>query len=396
MAEFAVDRARAAWWLLGAAILVIVGFVAFSFIGTIVFGLFIYYAARPLNRQFQRVLPSRGLAAATSLLALAVPTALLMGYALAVALRDLRSYLTGLEDGRIEAVLEPYLAKTSVQDPSSALTDLDAGTVQDALAVALDYLGFVGNGLLHVFIMFAIAFYLLRDDRRLGAWLFRRFGNEEGNVTAYLAAVDRDLHNVFFGNLLNILLTGAIGAVTFTLLNNVAPPGIEIPHPALIGFLTGAASLVPIVGMKVVIVPVAGLLFGRAFLADASGGIGFAVLFLAVSLVVVDVIPDLLLRPYISARDLHTGLVMLSYLFGPLLFGWYGLFLGPIVLVVVVQFVDQILPDLLADRPIETSTTEASIQGQVRAESSPLFDDVEWGDGTTEPDGDGEGTPVPD
>jgi hypothetical protein len=42
---------------------------------------------------------------------------------------------------------------------------------------------------------------------------------------------------------------------------------------------------------------------------------------------------------------------MLAYTLGPLLFGWYGLFLMPVLLVLVVQFARIVLPDLLADEP---------------------------------------------
>lgn len=172
-------------------------------------------------------------------------------------------------------------------------------------------------------------------------------------------------------------VTGGIGAVTFSLLDSLAPAGLGIPHPALLGFLTGVASLVPVIGMKIVIIPLSGYLFSRAFLADASG-FWFPIVFLVVALVVVDLIPDLVLRPYVSAREVHTGLVMGSYLFGPLLFGWYGLFLGPVLLVVSMNFIDQVLPDLMAGRPITTGTTQASVKGEVLAERSPLFSAVEW------------------
>lgn len=379
MADIENGRGRVAWWVFGAAIGATVAVVLYSFVGTVVFALFIYYAARPLNAQLERIVPSRNLAAVLSLLALTIPTLFLLGYAFTIALSDLRSFLATSDLGPvIDEVAPGLVALDPVANPLTSLSKVDGATLQQLLRTTLDYLGFVGNGLLHVFIMFVLAFYLLRDDHRLGAWLHHHFDDDGGNVSAYLAAVDRDLHNIFFGNLLNILLTGTIGAVTFTLLNDVAPSGIQIPHPGLLGMLTGVASLIPVVGMKIVIVPVAGLLFGKAYLTGAAGGIGFAILFLLVSLVVVDAVPDLLLRPYISARGLHTGLVMIAYLLGPLLFGWYGLFLGPILLVVGLEFTTQVLPDLLADEPLDTSSTPASIRGEISAERSPLFAAVEW------------------
>ncbi len=48
--------------------------------------------------------------------------------------------------------------------------------------------------------------------------------------------------------------------------------------------------------------------------------------FLVLTIVVVDTIPDLVLRPYLSGERTHVGLLMLAYIFGPIVFGFYGLF----------------------------------------------------------------------
>jgi len=78
----------------------------------------------------------------------------------------------------------------------------------------------------------------------------------------------------------------------------------------------------------------------------------FTAAFVAVSFVIVDTIPDLVLRPYVSGRNLHVGAVMIAYTLGPLLFGWYGIFLGPIILVLVINFARHVLPVLIAREPL--------------------------------------------
>jgi hypothetical protein len=171
--------------------------------------------------------------------------------------------------------------------------------------------------------------------------------------------VDRDFSHIFFGNLLNALLTAIIGAISYGLLSLVTPPGMRLPYPTLLGLLSGIASLVPVVGIKLVYVPVA------AYLGYLSIGqpvlLWFPILFVVVSFFVVDVIPDLVLRPYVSGRGLHLGMVMLAYVFGPLLFGWYGIFLGPMLLVLLVHFTALVLPELLAGTPIEPDQVGDSI-----------------------------------
>jgi predicted PurR-regulated permease PerM len=202
--------------------------------------------------------------------------------------------------------------------------------------------------------MFAVAFYLLRDAGKLSR-LLARFGDDRGVYDAYARAVDKSLETVFFGNILNAIMTGAIGAISYSLLDLslVAPAGLSIPYPALTGLLAGIASLIPVVGMKIVYVPVAVYLTGTAYF--QGSGYWYVATFVAVSFVVVDSVPDLFLRPYVTGKNLHVGSVMIAYILGPLMFGWYGLFLGPIILVLVVHFVRIVLPVLLekeALRPV--------------------------------------------
>jgi predicted PurR-regulated permease PerM len=218
--------------------------------------------------------------------------------------------------------------------------------VIESLSSAVDTLAIVTIGLVHLFLMISLAFYLLRDDHRLSGWVVTQFGDEEGVLEAYLDAVDRDLRAIFFGNILNAVFTATIGVIVYSLLNTVAPSEAAIPAAAVIGLLVGAASLIPIVGMKLVYVPVAVYMGLRAAVADPAA-LWFVVAFVLVSFVVVDTIPDLLLRPYVSGRSLHVGSVMIAYVLGPLLFGWYGLFLLPLLLVATVHFVRIVLPELI-------------------------------------------------
>jgi predicted PurR-regulated permease PerM len=345
-------KSRAAWWAVGAVLAFALAFVAYSFVGTLVLAVFVYYGTRPFYRQLRGRVGSKSLAAALALLALALPVVLLVAYAVAIGLQEFNRFRETADLGPLEDALRPYLDISDiVADPGTVLSDPSAReALETALGSALDSLGIVGTGLLHLFIVFAAAFYMLRDGPRLTRWVIRRFGDRDGVLVTFVDRVDGDLHGVFTGNLLNAVFTAAIGAVVFSLVDLVAPAGSAIPYPALLGLLAGAASLIPVVGMKLVYVPVAGYLFGVAVLNDAP--LWFPVLFTVLALVVVDTIPDLLLRPYVSGRNLHVGLVMFAYIFGPLLFGWYGIFLGPLVLVVVYHFADLILPELVGGKPI--------------------------------------------
>ncbi|MFC7018535.1 AI-2E family transporter [Haloarcula halobia] len=331
-------------------------FVLYSFVGTFVLGLFLYYATRPIYARLRRRIRPPSLAAAVALFVLVLPVVLLFWYTAALGLGELRS-LAALDLSGYGELLGPYtdfagltaelqtVLQTLVSDPGQLLAESRLrGILTDTATAMTEYLGVVLTGLLHLFVALALAFYLLRDGDRLVAWTHNNFADE--TLVTYGRAVDSDLKTVFFGNILNALLIGTVGAIVFSILAAIAPPAVPVPVPILLGLLAGAGSLIPVVGMKIVYVPVSLYLAGLAAISDPQL-LWFPLVFFAVTFVVVDTIPDLVIRPYVSGRNLHVGAVMFAYIFGPLLFGWYGLFLGPLILVVITDFARVVVPDLV-------------------------------------------------
>jgi predicted PurR-regulated permease PerM len=343
------DWSRAFWIAFGAILSVALLVVLHAFIGTFVFGIFLYYVTRPVYRRVRHRIQPPTLAALVALGLIALPVILLLSYTMAIGLQEL-SQLSQAADGNLgplSDILAPYFDVSAlVSDPEQILSDPAIREVfAGSLSTTVTYLGFIANGLVHFFIIFALAFYLLRDDHKLAHWA-GRLVDDRGVLRAYARAVDQSFSKIFYGNILNAFLTGAIGAITFSILNTMAPAGHAIPYPALTGLLAGLASLIPLVGMKLVYVPLGSYL---AFLSALDGlGWWFVGLFFLVAFIVVDTIPDLLIRPYVSGRSLHIGSLMFAYIFGPLLFGWYGIFLGPIILVLVFHFARIVLPELVA------------------------------------------------
>jgi predicted PurR-regulated permease PerM len=374
-------RLEYAWVLIGLALLSLVGYVVYAFIGTIVFGLFLYYATRPVYQRLRHVVRPRGLAAAVALLALALPALVIVAWAVALVITEANVVFTN--EGSLASVLPPDLiafVTTSLPDAATnlqldQLSSADLQTIIDSATSVGNILTTVGIGLVHLFIMIALAYYLLRDGAQLSRWARFRFGDNRGVLDSVMDAIDADFHSIFFGNILNAVITGTIGVFSYTLLNTIAPASVAIPAAALVGLLTGVASLIPIVGMKLVYVPIAGYMIVQALLTDPNM-VWFPVAFILVSLVIVDTIPDIVLRPYVSGRTLHVGAVMLAYTFGPLLFGWYGLFLMPILLVLVVNFGRHVLPALInremvrpygvdpgvTGRPVDTDVTSPGLR----------------------------------
>ena len=362
-------RARLAWWVVGLVLGVVVLFVFYSFEGTFVLGLFMYYATRPIYDRLERRLGHPGLTAVAALVTVALPVVILVSYAVAVSAVEVAT-IAGQSLQGYEGVLQPYLDLSSLTVHPQRILELAQQSQGEfmrlggpkLLETAVDVLAAFGTGLLQLFVALAFAFYLLRDDDKLVRWFVSDIGGERSTAYTYVAAVDRSLQTVYFGNILNAFVVGLAAAVVYNLANVFAPPGLSVPLPTLLGLLTGIASLVPIVGTKLVYVPIAAYLVVRSF-EIGPRTLWFPAAFVALFIVVIDLVAEVIIRPYITGRELHVGLMLFAYIFGPLLFGWYGLFLGPLLLVLLVQFNRIVLPDLMQGTPIQTREATDAIGG---------------------------------
>ena len=416
--EFNPDWGRIGWVAVGAVLGLALLWVLYSFVGTFVFALFIYYSTRRVHGEIRDRVGQPTVSAALALGALALPAVLLLLYATAIGVQEFQEFAGTTDLGQYVAVADPYVNVTqAVENPRGVFEGAGGiDLVEPVLSRGTSYLGLLGTGLLHLFVMFAVAFYLLRDDHKLAGWV-AGFDDDGPTVFEEFAReVDDSLEMIFAGNILNAVVTGTVGAISYSVLNLVAPDAVAIPYAALVGLLAGFASLIPVVGMKLVYVPVAIYLAATAF--AAGTGWVFVGAFVAVSFLVVDVIPDLLVRPYVTGGSLHTGSVMFAYILGPLLFGWYGLFLGPMILVFFTHFGRVVVPALAGrERPSERDgesdgppAEEADPEGSVSADRERANEDgspdgataretgsEESGDGATADTGPvGEDTDAPD
>jgi predicted PurR-regulated permease PerM len=202
---------------------------------------------------------------------------------------------------------------------------------------------------LSLFVAVVVTYYLLVDGTRLREWLLRY--DEDAIVREYFEAADDELEAVLFGNLLNVIATSLIAIVVFQGYNAFAPAAVEVPYPTLAGALTGVGSLIPVVGMKIVYVPLTGITAMPVATGADPALLVYVGGLLALAIVVVDTIPDLVLRPILSGEATHVGLLMLAYTIGPVVLGPYGLFFAPIVLVIGMTFANTALPRLLGEEP---------------------------------------------
>ena len=347
-----MDEKRLVVALFGLLVAVVVGALAFQFIAPLTVSVFLYYSTRRFYTSLRRLRVPARVRAVVVMSALAVPLLLVVSYATVLLAVEARQFVMEY------ALLDVAATHVDWLGEMESLPDLTVSGLYEAyqagqLSPMVDFLGnhaallttVISNFFLNLFITIIVTYYLLLDGYRIREWLLRF--DDDAIIREYLEAVDRELEAVLFGNLLNVLAISLIAIAAFSGYNAIAPAGAEVPYPALAGVLTGAASLIPVVGMKVVYLPLTGITALPLVLGGDSSLLVYVLGFLVVAVVVVDTIPDLVLRPILSGKNTHVGLLMLAYTLGPVVLGFYGLFFAPIVLVVGLTFAHTALPRLL-------------------------------------------------
>ncbi|MDS0280957.1 AI-2E family transporter [Haloarcula onubensis] len=389
----APSRSRLGWWAYVAALAVAVAVIGATFLDLLALGLFGYYATRPVYDRLDGVVDSDHLAATLTVLTVLVPVFLVAIYA---GLQIARQVRRRFDQGVVAALNSRLTHLDAVPrwlwtDPQRllanppSLTRLSNLLSGPGLERLLGLLGTVFDTLLLLGLATALAYALLRYDDALAEAFARTLGGPETTVYAYGLAVDDDLESIFFGNLLFVLVMSVISTAAYAATNAFAPPGLHVPLVLPLGFLTGVASLIPIVVGKVVYLPVVGYL-GLSAMASGGRGLGFVAAALVGYVLVLDVLPQTFLQPYVTGQQLNTIVLLFAYILGPIFFGWYGFFLMPIVFVLVIEAVRVVLPDLLHGEPLDRSADVAEDTGASPADLSEDADDGSSGeDGSSAP-----------
>jgi predicted PurR-regulated permease PerM len=354
-----MDEKRFVIALFGLAVALVVGFIGYRFVAPLTVAVFLYYSTRRLFHRLERFrLPARA-RAVLSLSLIGVPLIGLIGYTVLLVLIEARQFIeqypvaetVGAEDswvGDLAQLSDPTLDGLVAAYRSGQFDPLIQFVSEQAPLLASTLSGLA----LNLLIVVVVTYYLLLDGSKFHEWLLTF--DDDAVVREYLETADDELEAVLYGNLLNVIAISIIAVVTYTAYNVVAPAPVEVPYPALAGALTGIASLIPVIGMKIVYLPLAAVTSVPTLLGGGDVALlAYVAGFLVVAAVVVDTIPDIVLRPYFSGKTTHVGLLMLAYIFGPVVFGFHGLFLAPIVLVLALTFADTALIRLLGGDPNE-------------------------------------------
>jgi predicted PurR-regulated permease PerM len=186
---------------------------------------------------------------------------------------------------------------------------------------AVNFLSAVGGVFLQVILGMFFTVYMLFKVEGI-----QRFFDslEDHKVRQFILFVHEGLQQIVFSMFFTAIITGAIATVIYA--------AFGIPVFVLLGFLTGIVALIPVLGCWLVYGPIALYILSLE-------GTEPAIFFLGLSLVFISTLPDMVIRPYIASKRVNTGLLVLGFICGVLVFGPTGVLLGPLIIISWVGFV---------------------------------------------------------
>lgn len=182
------------------------------------------------------------------------------------------------------------------------------------------------NFLAGVVLMFFIMFYLFIDGRRIVEQLKKQFPIEDKYKNHLFNRAYQTIQGLFLGIFLTAVLQGILAAVGYLIFG--------MPNVILLGFLTGALSLIPFLGPPVVYIPASLFLLSQG---NLFGGLGLILYgFLLLSNI------DNFVRPWLVRfrSKVHPLYVILGIVGGVAFLGFAGIVVGPLILTLLQEVLD--------------------------------------------------------
>ena len=180
--------------------------------------------------------------------------------------------------------------------------------------------------LMQLLLTLFVLFFLLRDRLQITQWL-RAHSPLTDRETAFIFHKVKDcLQATVVGHMFTCLVQGILGGVMMAVLG--------LSFAVLWGAVMAIFALIPTLGAPIVWIPAAAMLI-------LQGSLGKGLILVAWGVLVIGTI-DNILYPILVGRKvtLHTVPILFSYLGGVVLFGFSGLVLGPLIMMLTWAFLE--------------------------------------------------------
>jgi predicted PurR-regulated permease PerM len=368
-------------WATLAIVLFILLFASFYVVrpvlDAIILSAFFAYVMCPVTSRIEQTVKSRSLAAIIVVFITVLPLVIIFIQLLSVYSNEFEN-LTKL------AVTVPFLEHVDLKGLYTMLTT----EIENRLSPEKVIQG-VGMGMelfLKIFIIIAGAFYMLKERIAVKTFLISLAPrSKEEIIRNFLDSVDRMFYGVFVGHFITSLIVGIIAGTGYYVLGKYMGIAPLYNYPFLIGSFTAIATLLPIIGAWLIYIPISGFLLLIGDIAGAISTFVFGVSSLTL-------IPDFVIRPYISGTkgETHPYVILLGFISGPIAFGPIGIILGPAILGLFKAGLDTYRKFVLDEGRREKEEEEEVKEGMGSNEKTR--DDLDEGGGDGDENGDEDGS----
>lgn len=183
----------------------------------------------------------------------------------------------------------------------------------------------ISNFVLDFFIFVLSFFFLLKDGDKFLIYVKRLIPMKSEYKRALFIRFRDVSEAVFFNDILVAIIQGALVALGFFIFG--------IPAPIFWGFVGAFFALLPMFGTAIVWVPVAIYMF-------LTKDLLFFIGFLAYFIIIVS-FSDNFLRPLLLKKriNVHSFVILISVLGGIEIFGFFGIFIGPIIVSLLISII---------------------------------------------------------
>jgi len=187
--------------------------------------------------------------------------------------------------------------------------------------------------LLSLFVIFFTMFYFLKDGNSFVLKLNEFLGLKHKKYVAILSRLKEIMHGLVYGYLIVAVIQGALGALGFFIFG--------IPSPLFWGVVMTLLALIPFLGTGFVWAPAAVILFLNGIFQDSNMLIFKGIALFVYGLVLISSI-DNVLKPKLMGEKakIHPAVILLGIFGGLLLFGPFGVLIGPLILSLTSVFIE--------------------------------------------------------
>ena len=243
----------------------------------------------------------------------------------------LNSFTRNFEDILL-ASLEPFDLPPYISGNISDFFNEASGFATDFLLsvfASMPYY-FIQTG---IFLVASIYFY--KDRKRIysafNSLLEGLPETESSIIRSLVDSIDNIFRGVFITQMMVAGVMGILAAAGFYLIGIVTTPIPLVPVWAL---LIAIAAILPLVASFMFYAPMTGYYLMVSEPLKAS-------LILTYGVVVLQILPELLFRPWIGSKNLneHPLIIFIGFLAGPLVLGFKGIVIGPLMLILTKEFI---------------------------------------------------------